>query len=96
MLNITDAYKLFQQGIMLDSSIESGVVVISTVKNSGADKAGLKKGDVILKIGDKEVSNAAYLKYELYQYNVGDTVEFTYIRDNKTHTTKVTLGKAEE
>ncbi len=96
MLNVTDTYKLFQQGIMLDSSIESGVVVISTVDGSGADKAGLKKGDVILKVGDKTVSNAAYLKYELYQYSAGETVEITYMRDNKTHTAKVTLGKAED
>lgn len=95
MLNVTDTYKLFQQGIMLNSDIEGGVVVLSTVEGSGADKAGLKKGDVILKIGDKTISNAAYLKYELYQYSAGDTVEFTYMRDNKTHTTKVTLGKAE-
>ena len=48
-----------------------------------------------MKVGDVEVSNAAYLKYELYQYQPGDVVEFTYLRDNKTYTTKVTLGKAE-
>ena len=95
MLNVTDTYKLFQQGIMLDSSIESGVVVISTVEGGSADKAGLQKGDVILKIGNRTVSNAAYLKYELYQYSAGDTVEITYMRENKTHTTKITLGKAE-
>jgi len=96
MLNVTDTYKLFQQGVMVDKSIESGVVVLSTVKGSGAEKAGLKKGDVILKIGDKTIDNAAYLKYELYQYSAGDTVQFTYIRDNKTYTANVTLGKSEE
>lgn len=95
MLNVTDTYKLFQQGIMLDSSIESGVVVISTVEGSGADKAGLKKGDVILKVGNKTITNAAYLKYELYQYSAGDTVEITYMRENKTHTVKVILGTTE-
>lgn len=95
MMNATETYQLFRQGIQLDPSVESGVVVISTEKGSGAAEAGLKKGDVILKVGDVEVSNAAYLKYELYQYQPGDVVEFTYLRDNKTYTTKVTLGKAE-
>lgn len=93
MLNATETYQLFKQGIQLDSSIESGVVVLSTVNDSPADKAGLEKGDVILKIGSKEVENVAYLKYELYQYQVGDTVEFTYMRDNKTHTASITLAK---
>lgn len=95
MLNVTETYQLFKYGIQLDESIESGVVVLSTEKGSGAEKAGLQKGDVILQIGDKEVDNAAYLKYELYQYEPGQTVKLIYIRDNKTYTTDVTLGKAE-
>jgi len=93
MLNATETYQLFKEGITIDSSIESGVVVLSTEKNSPAEKSGLEKGDVILKIGNKEIENVAYLKYELYQYQVGDTVEFTYIRNNKTYTAKVTLAK---
>lgn len=95
MLNVSDTYSLFRQGIMLDEEIDEGVVIVSVSKDSGADKAGLKKGDVILKIGDKSISNAATLKYELYQHDVGDKVEITYIRDNKTKTTTITLGKAE-
>lgn len=96
MLNVTDTYALFKQGIMLDEKIEEGVVVLSVSKGSGAEKAGLQKGDVILKIGGKSVSNAAYLKYELYQYNAGENVEITYMRDNKMKTTTITLGKADE
>lgn len=96
MLNATDTYRLYQNGIMLDDSVESGVVIISVSQNSGAEEAGLKKGDVILAVNDSEVSNAAYLKYELYKCNVGDTIKITYIRDGKTKTTNVTLTKIEE
>lgn len=96
MLNVTDTYRLYQNGIMLDDDIESGVVVVSVSSDSGAEKAGLEKGDVILAVNGSKVSNAAYLKYELYKCNVGDTIEVTYIRNNKTETTKVTLTKIAE
>ena len=96
MLNTTDQYRLYQNGIMLADNIDEGVVVISVSKNSGAEKAGLTKGDVITKVNGSKVSNAAYLKYELYQYKVGDTIEIAYIRDKKEAIAKVTLTKIEE
>lgn len=96
MLNATDTYRLYQNGIMLEEGIESGVVVVSVSKQSGAEKAGLKKGDVILEVNGSKVSNAAYLKYELYQCNVGDTIEIRYMRSGKMETAKVTLTKIEE
>ena len=89
--NVSDTYTLKRYGISLDSSIKEGIVVISVEKGSGADKAGLKKGDVIVKLNDDEVSNMAFLKYLLYKYNAGDTIKLTYIRNSKTNVTKVTL-----
>lgn len=96
MLNVSDTYNLYRNGIMLDEDVESGVVVISVTEGSGAGKAGLEKGDVIVSVNGKEVSNAAYLKYELYQYKVGDEIAIGYVRDGKTKTAKVTLTKLEE
>lgn len=96
MLNATDTYRLYQNGIILNDDIETGVVVLSVSKNSGAEKAGLKKGDVILAINGRDVTNAAYLKYELYKCNVGDTITITYSRDNKIKNIEVTLTRIEE
>ena len=76
-------------------STETGIYLRAVESGSPADKAGLKEGDVIIKINDKEVSSSAYLKYELYKYNVGDEVTITYKRENKEQTTKVTLGSYE-
>lgn len=95
MLNVTDTYRLYQSGIRLSSDIESGVVVVGVSSGSGADKAGLQKGDVIIALNGEKVTNAAYLKYELYKCEVGDVVEITYIRDGKEKTAKVTLTKIE-
>ena len=96
MLNATDTYRLYQNGIILDDDIETGVVVLGVSKNSSAERAGLKKGDVILAINGRDVTNAAYLKYELYKCNVGDTVQITYSRNNKIKNMDVTLTKIEE
>jgi len=96
MLNVTDTYRLYQSGIMLDENIESGVVIISVSANSGAKEAGLKKGDIIVAVNGNVVTNAAYLKYELYKCSVGDTIEISYIRDGKEKNAKVTLTKIVE
>lgn len=73
----------------------AGVYIQSVESNGPAAKAGLRKGDVITKIGDVEVKSSAYLKYELYKHNVGDKITITYIRDNKDHKATVILGKYE-
>ncbi len=91
LLDVTDTMALYQNQIMLDKNITEGVVVVSVVDKSGAKDAGFAKGDVITKVNGATVQNGAYLRYELYKYNVGDTVEITYLRNNKAHTVKVKL-----
>ena len=94
MSNVTDTVTLYRNGILIDSDLTKGAVVVSTTDGSGAANAGLKKGDVIIKLDGNEIKDSAYLRYELYQHQAGDTIEITYIRDNKEHTTQVTLGKS--
>ena len=59
-------------------------------------KQDLKEGDIITKLNDEEVQDSAYLRYELYKYSVGDTIEITYIRDGEEHTTKVVLTSSNQ
>jgi len=70
----------------------TGVYVAAVENESPADDAGLQKGDIITKIGDVSVESSSYLKYELYKYDIGDKVTFTYTRNNKENTTTITLG----
>ena len=44
----------------------------------------------------RDRSNAAYLRYQLYQYEVGETIQLTYNRDGKVRTTDITLTKVED
>lgn len=91
LTDVTDTMTLYQNQILVDKSVTSGVVVISIVEKSGAANSGLQKGDIITKINGETVQNGAYLRYELYKYNVGDTIEVTYIRGAKEHKTKIKL-----
>jgi len=94
LLNASDTRALANYGITLKDGINSGVVVVEVVTGTGASKSGLEKGDVITKIDNEEIINAAYLKYALYKYNAGDKIEVTYNRNGKEKTTTVTLSKS--
>ncbi len=54
-----------------------GVFVAKVVEDGSADKAGLKDGDVILKIGNKEVNSVASLQEEIGKRRPGDKVSIT-------------------
>ena len=83
----------YQSGILVPNDIESGLVVVSVEKNTSAELAGLKKGDVITKLSGKKISDLADFRYELYKHNPGDEIELTYLRDNKEKTVKIKLNK---
>ena len=93
MANVTDTALLYRNQIIVDQDIKEGVVVVELSEGTGAANSDLKKGDIIIKLNDKKTPNIAYLRYELYQHNAGDTIEITYIRNGKEHKTKVTLSK---
>ena len=96
MVNVTDTYTLYRNGIMLNNKVDDGVVVIEVSADSGASKSDLKKGDVITKLNNEKITNIAYLRYELYKYNVGDTITITYLRDGKEKNTRITLTEYRE
>ena len=94
MLNIDEAayYKEFYNYVK-DYTEDSGVVIAEIEKNSAAAKANLEVGDIIVGINEYEVKNYAYLRYYLYQFEVGDSITVKYYRDGKLKETKVKLAK---
>lgn len=70
---------------------ETGIYVESVEQGSAADKAGMKKGDKIIKVEDVEVSNTSYFRYQLYKYNIGDKIKITVVRDGSEKVLTVTL-----
>ncbi len=62
--------------------LDSVGVYVSSV-DGPALKAGLKKGDLLTKIGEKDVTNLLSLKEAVLGYNQGDSVKISVIRDGK-------------
>ena len=96
MLDLTNSFYLWQAGINIPENIDAGVVIYTVEANSPASKAGLKKGDIITKLGDKKVKNLAEFRYQLYKLSPNDKVKITYIREGKEQETTVTLGENKE
>jgi len=70
-----------------------GVYVASVIENSGADRAGLRRGDVITSFGGRAVFNFEQLQTEIGRADVGDTVDVMVIRAGREHLIlRVTLG----
>lgn len=64
---------------------------ISEVNNDSAQKAGLKKGDIITKVDDTQITSANALTSLLVAKSPGDTVTLTVDRDGETLTIEVEL-----
>lgn len=73
--------------------IEIGVRIQDITKESGAEKAGLKEGDVIIKIDDKKIADPDDLSKSVREHKPGDKVTITYLRDKKEQKTIAELGK---
>jgi Do/DeqQ family serine protease len=70
-----------------------GFYINKVNKNSGAEKAGLKKGDIIKKLDNQKISTFAELSGFINTKRPNDKVNVTYIRDGQTKVVPVTLVK---
>ena len=72
-------------------SAVSGVYINEVLKESAADKAGLKKNDVIVAIDGQKITDASSVQARVSSYHPGDKATITYIRDGKQEETQVTF-----
>lgn len=71
----------------------AGVALVSVAGGGAADKAGLRVGDVITKIGDTAVTTITSLSEALADDEPGQKVTVTYERGDTQKTAEVTLGE---
>ena len=76
-------------------SFDDKLLIIEPYKDYPADKAGLKAGDEILKIGDIKVADFDDNASELLKGANDTSVEVTYKRQGETKTTTITRGAVE-
>lgn len=78
-------------GVQLDDNADAPTIN-GFAENSPAEKAGLKSGDVIVKIQDKAVKSLEELQEVMRKTKPGDKLAVTVKRDGKEQTVNVTLG----
>ncbi|MBN2708952.1 MAG: M20/M25/M40 family metallo-hydrolase [Calditrichaceae bacterium] len=79
-------------GIMPDFAYSGeGVRIQSIASGSPAEKAGLRAGDVIIKVNSEIVGNLKAYADQLKKYKPGDEIEIGYLRENMEYQTKLVL-----
>ena len=74
----------------------SGVYINEVLKGSAADKAGLKKNDVITAIDGQKITDASSVQAKVGSYHPGDKATLTYIRDGKELQAEVIFQTADQ
>jgi len=69
---------------------KGGVLVVGVDQNSPAEKAGLKKGDIITKIGGHNISNLSDWDEVVSLIRAGEKADLTYLRQGKANNTDMT------
>lgn len=73
-----------------------GVKIMEVVKGSAAEKAGLKKDDIILKVGDEKITSPESLSDVIGFKKPADEVKVVYKRNGKEASLKVVLGERKQ
>jgi Do/DeqQ family serine protease len=79
----------------LNIKATQGFLIRKVNKNSGAEKAGLKEGDIIMQLDNQKVTSFAELTGYVNTKRPNDKIEVTVIRDEKQITLPVALSKKE-
>ena len=73
------------------TATKEGIYVAEVSDRSSAMQAGLKVGDVIVKVNNATVKNSGQMKEEMSKMRPGDKINISYYRNNKLCTTTATL-----
>jgi 2-alkenal reductase len=71
----------------------TGVLISDVVPGSPAAAAGIKAGDVVVKVNDQQIDEEHPLLTIMLKYRPGDKVRLTILRDGRQQTVEVTLGR---
>ncbi len=73
-----------------------GAQVMDVVKGGPAERAGLKKNDIITRYGDKEITDSSELQNSVAATPAGQDMKLSILRDGKQQELTVRVGKFEE
>ena len=80
---VAEEVEQYERKYGVELNVDNGVILVHVEENSPAYKAGIRLGDIITKIDDKEIKSTNQLKKVLYKYKKGDKATITIIRSGK-------------
>ncbi len=75
-----------------DKSSVVGALIVDVTSGGGADKAGLKKGDVVTSFNGLPITDSTDLTAQVRTMAPGSTTKLSYVRGDQSNTVTVTLG----
>ncbi|CAN5737029.1 PDZ domain-containing protein [soil metagenome] len=78
---------------VMTKKVSDGAEITEVTKESAAEKAGFKVGDIITKVNDDKIADADDLYQTIGKYKPEDKVTVTYKRAGKENKATVTLGE---
>lgn len=80
----------------LGLAAREGVLVPQVETGGPADRAGIQRGDVIVRFGDTDIGRIRDLPREVSRSQPGDSIEVEVVREGERETFDVTIGQREE
>ncbi|WP_321202466.1 trypsin-like peptidase domain-containing protein [Bacillus sp. CRN 9] len=91
LMDLQEVPQFYKQ--QLPESVTNGAIISQVDESSSAAKAGLQPEDILVSIGDKEITGANDLRKYLYKdFSIGDKVEVGFYRDGELKKVEVTLA----
>ena len=76
-------------------AVSEGAYVSGVTSGGAAEKAGIKVGDIIIKIENDKISTTSDALLAVRKHNPGDTISITFNRAGEEITVQATLGSDE-
>lgn len=92
-LDLSDDRQVAEYNSRFKTNLKSGegIYITDVMERSGAEDAGLRKGDIITKINNVAIGDFGDLSLAVGSKRPGDTVAVTYMRNGRETTTNVVL-----
>lgn len=78
----------------LNVPVEKGAAVARVASDSPAQKAGLERGDVIVKLADQEITGVEDLRQAIHGSSIGEQIEVVYWRGDNERSAQVELAES--
>lgn len=88
-----DIVPYINQELTQNIKLDTGIYVANVIRNSPAERSGMKRGDILLEIDGIKLEKMSGLRTYIYSKKVGEKVNIKYIRGNKEYQISITLAK---